>query len=145
MYNKILLPIHHIHDERILSGEKDLEIRKTAPSGGNYPYIIYMYETKGHGGAGAVVGFFKCSCILKTNAFGSGLHASEGDAIRTEFMRRACLSLDELAAYARGDDLYGLVVSTPIRFPRPRPLSDFGIDRAPQSWCYLRSPREVAK
>lgn len=138
MNNIILLSIHHEHAENIFSGAKDLEIRKTAPSGG-YPYIIYMYETKTRGGAGAIVGFFKCNCRLKTNAFGSGLHAQEGDALRAEFARRACLKEDELAAYANGSDIHGLVVSTPIRFPRPRPLSDFGIDRPPQSWQFMKA------
>lgn len=135
----ILLSIHHKHAERIYSGEKTLEIRKTAPKSGSYPCIIYMYETK-NGGAGAVTGFFKCGAHIKTNAFGSGLFAAEGEAIRANIAERACLTTDELAEYANGGTIYGYVVSTPIRFPRPRPLADFGLTRAPQSWQYLSCP-----
>lgn len=148
MNDKIMLSIHHIHGERIFSGLKTLEIRKTAPKG-SHTYIIYMYETKtpyrGSGGclfngAGAVVGFFKCRVRIKTNAFGSGLYGNslEENAARAIIAERACLSVDELIKYANGKDIYGLEVSTPIRFPRPRPLSDFGLTRAPQSWQYLK-------
>lgn len=148
MNNKIMLSIHHKYSELILTEKKTLEIRKSAPSG-SHTYIIYMYETKTpyrgsggclFGGAGAVVGFFKCRVRIKTNAFGSGLcgNSPEENAARAIIAERACLSVDELIKYANGKDIYGLEVSTPIRFPCPRPLSDFGLTRAPQSWQYLK-------
>ena len=138
MNDKVMLSIHHKHAERIFSGLKLLEIRKTAPSC-SYPYIIYMYETK-NSGAGAVVGFFKCCARIKTNAFGSGLReeSPEGHAARENIAVRACLTVDELIEYADGKDIYALEVSTPIRFPNPHPLSDFGLTRAPQSWQYMK-------
>lgn len=133
---KVLLSIHHIHAEGILSGEKELEMRKTAPS---CPCTVLMYETKKNGGAGAVVGLFECRAKIKTNAFSKkGATSREGDAYRADVARRACLSEDELYTYANNGSVIGLVVSTPIRFPRPRPLSDFGVKRAPQSWQYLK-------
>lgn len=137
MNDKIMLSIHHKYAELIFSGAKTLEIRKTAPSGG-YPYIIYMYETKRDGGAGAVVGFFKCGAVIKTNAFGKALFSELADGHRADIVARSCLDLDKLAAYANDGDICGLVVGTHIRFPRPRPLSDFGLTRAPQSWQYLK-------
>ncbi len=139
MNDKVMLSIRHKYDELIFSGKKTLEIRKTAPSC-SYPYIIYMYETKRDDGAGAVVGFFKCRMRIKTNAFGRGLYGNgtEENATRAIIAERACLTVDELIKYADGKDIYGLEVSTPIRFPCPRPLSDFGLTRAPQSWQYLR-------
>lgn len=137
MNDKMMLSIHRKYTELIFSGAKTLEIRKTAPSGG-YPYIIYMYETKRDGGAGAVVGFFKCGAVVKTNAFGKALFSELADGYRADIAARSYLDLDKLAAYADGDDICGLVVGTHIRFPRPRPLSDFGLTRAPQSWQYLK-------
>ena len=82
MNNKIIQSIHHEHGENILNGIKRYEIRKTAPKSGNFPYIIYLYETrhpyKGSGGVlfpgeGAVIGFYVCKAIIKTNAFGAAL------------------------------------------------------------------------
>lgn len=67
MDNCILLSICKNWAAAILSGEKRLEIRKCAPSynpntekRAEYPLRVVMYETKAHGGAGAVVGFFDC-------------------------------------------------------------------------------------
>ena len=150
MSNKIMLSIHRIHAERIFSGEKTLEIRKTVPSG--TPFIAYMYETKSGGGAGAVVGQFKCRTIIKTNAFGTVTfdefdeevpywHDStlfEGQEYREYISERACLTLDELTEYANGGDIHALEISEVIRYPAAMPLSFFGINRAPQSWQYVK-------
>ena len=74
MNNKIIQSIHHEHGENILNGVKRYEIRKTAPKSGNFPYIIYLYETERpyrgadntlHPGAGAVIGFYICKAIIK--------------------------------------------------------------------------------
>ena len=137
MSDKIMLSIHHKYAELIFSGEKTIEIRKTAPSGGSFPYIIFMYETKRGGGAGAVVGFFKCGAIIKTNAF-SKKFSKEAETYKKETAERACLSVEELESYAGGGSIRGLTVETAIRFPQPRPLSDFGLSKAPQSWRYLK-------
>lgn len=138
MNDKVMLSIHHKYAELIFSGQKTLEIRKTAPSC-SYPYIIYMYETKRDGGAGAVVGFFKCNQNSKEKAFKRNYTDTEIIKIyREDIAERACLTTDELTEYANGKEIYALSVSIPIRFPRPRPLSDFGLTRAPQSWQYLK-------
>lgn len=150
MNNKIIQSIHHEHGENILNGVKGYEIRKTAPKSGNFPYIIYLYETKYpyrgadnalHPGAGAVIGFYVCKAIIKTNAFGAALHKSntpEEAAARNRIAYTACLTEKQLTEYADGEDICAYVVSNPIRFPKPRPLSDFGLTRAPQSWQYLK-------
>lgn len=73
MDNCILLSIRKNWAAAILSGEKRLEIRKCAPSynpntekRAEYPLRVVMYETKAHGGAGAVVGFFDCPGFIGT-------------------------------------------------------------------------------
>lgn len=150
MQNKIIQSIHHEHAENILIGAKGYEMRKSAPKDSNFPYIIYLYETKHpyrdadgtlRPGVGAVVGFYVCKSIIKTNAFGAALYKSntpEGAAIRKEIAKKACLTEEQLIEYADGNDVYAYVVSTPIRFPKPRPLSDFGLTRAPQSWQFIK-------
>ena len=137
MSDKVMLSIHRKYDELIFSGRKTLEIRKTAPRCKG-KYIIYMYETKRDGGAGAVVGFFQSGITVITDGFGKSLNDEDYDKARADFARAACLTEDELITYANGATLYGLTVNTPIRFPHPRPLSDFGLTRAPQSWQDLK-------
>lgn len=150
MSSVIMQSIHHEHAENILKELKGYEMRKTAPSGGAFPYTIYMYETKhlykGSGGvlfpgAGAVVGFYTCNVIIKTDAFGAALHKSntpEEAAARAEIAKRACLTEEQLVAYAGGKDVYAYVVSNPTRFAKPRPLLDFGIACPPQSWQFIK-------
>ena len=150
MSSTIIQSIHHEHAENILKELKLYEMRKTAPRGSNFPYTIYMYETKhlykGSGGVlfpgeGAVIGFYTCNVIIKTNAFGAALRESntpEEAAARAEIAKRACLTESQLAAYAGGKDIYAYVVSNPTRFAKPRPLSDFGITRPPQSWHFIK-------
>ena len=55
----IIQAIHKEHADNILSGRKTLEFRKVAPSG-EFPYTVYLYETKNSGGSGLVVGLYTC-------------------------------------------------------------------------------------
>lgn len=136
MSNKIMLSIHHIHTERIFSGQKTLEIRKSAPS--ITPFIVYMYETKSGGGAGAVVGQFKCKEVKKTDVFSSWSEELQLGKTRECIIKASCLSFSELVEYANGGDICALIVSDVIRYPVLLPLSAFGINRAPQSWQYIK-------
>lgn len=118
MDNCILLSIRKNWAAAILSGEKKLEIRKCAPSynpntekRAEYPLRVVMYETKAHGGAGAVVGFFDCPGFIGT--------ADPAD----ETMAK----------------LSGLKVQNPRRLPEPVPLEALHLDYPPQSWRWLDS------
>lgn len=74
---------------KMLSGEKGLEIRKTAPHCPQpteaWPLLVLVYVS----GTGAVQGQFTCPGYVKTNML-AGLHA------------RACLSMADLVDYAGG-------------------------------------------
>lgn len=48
-----------------------------------------------------------------------------------------CLLCDEIAHYGKGKPLYGWHITAPKLFDKPRELSEFGITRAPMSWCYV--------
>ena len=135
MNDKVIFSIHPEHTKNIFDLIKQLEIRKKVPKC-DFPYIGFIYETKKNGGAGAVIGFFTCKCHIKTNVF--AIHSQAGDAYRKDIAKRACLTEDKLYTYANGESIYGIDISTPVLFPRPRPLSDFGIKRAPQSWQYIK-------
>jgi len=136
MCNNVLFSIHREHNEKIFSGDKLLEIRKTAPSC-DYPYTGWIYEPKKGGGVGAIVGYFTCEFRIKTNVFAVEDPAAE--RYKAYLADRACLSTDQMQAYADGGTIYALGVSKAVRLPFPLPLSDLGIKRAPQSWQYLKS------
>ena len=135
MDNCILLSIRKNWAAAILSGEKRLEIRKCAPSynpntekRAEYPLRVVMYETKAHGGAGAVVGFFDCPGYIGT--------ADPADEVMATL---SGLSIEQLEEYRDGGWLYGLKVRNPRRLPEPVPLEALHLDYPPQSWRWLDS------
>ena len=114
--------------EKILSGEKTLEIRKSAPQNKDgrafrWPLIVLVYVS----GTGAVQGEFTCPGWVQTNllemlVFGSGV------------------KLEDLQAYAKGGSLYGWLVEKPKKYYIPHTLEDFGVKKPPMSWQYVDIP-----
>lgn len=117
----------------------------------------YIYE-----GRGQVIGEFEVkdyTCFIPVTSAKSGcldyLFASE------EILRECCLTKDELLKYGKGKQLYGWHISDLVIYDKPKELSEFhrpctpacnyseecgganatdclfGINRAPQSWCYV--------
>lgn len=64
MARGIMYSIQRRHVENIEKGLKTLEIRKKRPSR-ECPFTAYIYETKGHGGRGKVIGEFVCDYIIE--------------------------------------------------------------------------------
>lgn len=140
----ILMSIRARYAALILSGRKTLEIRKTAPKGlrESAEITVLLYESKREGGRGAIVGSFLCRNILpvtKRNV--------------DEVCRRACLSREELQAYAErpqripgaesstaapGGKIYAWSVESPVTFEQPIPLQELSVSCPPQSWRKLR-------
>lgn len=116
----------------MLSGEKGLEIRKTAPNCPKptevWPLTVLVYVS----GTGAVHGEFTCPGYVKTNML-AGLHA------------RACLSMSDLVDYAggHGRSVCAWAVKEPQAYDAPRPLAEFGLKRPPMSWQYIEIPDAV--
>ena len=114
--------------EKILSGEKRLEIRKTAPTGGAgepepWPLLVLVYVS----GTGAVQGQFLCNGWVKTNLLRYLAGAS-------------CVPEADLEKYAAGKSLCGWIVSAPEAYDTPSPLAEFGLERPPMSWQYVEIP-----
>lgn len=131
MILNILLSIQRIHCRRILSGDKVIEIRKTCPNG-DIPFRIFIYETKSDHGAGAVVGECTCYYITAPQFMPS-----------SPIIVGSCLLYEQILNYAKGKPFYGWYVADVIKYDAPRPLSSFGIERAPQSWCYLKQENKI--
>lgn len=85
---------------------------------------------------GKVVASFMCRSIepyWTTNKLGFGILSEE-----------SLVSKDELLQYANGSQvLYGWTISDLCVLEKPMLLSEFGIERAPQSWRYLPTVKEA--
>jgi predicted transcriptional regulator len=101
---------------------KTKELRKSKPAHIEYPFKVYMYETKP--GAGAIVGEYICNGIVTSNlALMVGLGS--------------CVSAEDIQKYMGNGKLCGWNITNVARYDTPKPLSAFGLLRAPQSWCYV--------
>lgn len=140
----ILMSIRARYAELILSGQKTLEIRKTAPKGlrESAEITVLLYESKREGGRGAIVGSFVCKSIQSVTM----------SEVR-DVCRRACLNRKELMTYAERPQrkpgegrrtaaiigkIYAWNVECPVTFEQPIPLQEVGVSCPPQSWRKLR-------
>jgi predicted transcriptional regulator len=108
--------------EKIKSGEKTYEIRKTKPQYIEYPFRVICYVTGGVG----VVGEFDCDVTMRTNCY-------------FPLLERSCLTDKQMSDYAKGGFICGWHVKdgTVSSYGTPIPLQFFEIKRPPQSWQYM--------
>lgn len=125
--DSVIMSIHPEWWEKIKSGEKTLEIRKSRPQKITYPFKIIWYVTGGVG----IVGESICPEIIWDQLDYMPL------------VKGSCLTQPELWKYAGGcngtadDILYGWRLERTIEYPeRPATLYEYGLKRPPQSWQY---------
>lgn len=131
----VLISIRPEWCEKIISGEKTIEVRKTRPKM-NPPFKCYIYKC----GNGKVIGEFLCDEIIEDRTYGHN----------EEFYRAACMSAYDAAAYAMQSPMYGWHISDLRVYDHPRDLWEFTglrqtrfgwepvpITRPPQSWRYV--------
>lgn len=167
MSKAVMLSIRPKWCEKIASGEKMIEVRKTRPKQ-NPPFKCYIYCTKGRPdlnipisqerlmrdyletgsmkslncplGNGKVIGEFTCDRIYEL----APLNHAPDDA-----EQQACMTREEIVRYLKGVG-YGWHISDLRIYDAPRELSEFtglrdtrfgaapyDIKRPPQSWCYV--------
>ena len=160
----VLISIRPKWVEKIVSGEKTLEVRKTRPKL-ETPFKCYIYCTgvkrsplgeyvevhRKTGGAvdewqEKVMGEFTCDRIDRVlwNDYGTGYDCSDDD------VAAACLTRDELDAYGKHGPLYMWHISGLKLYDEPKELIQFDglretkfglepwqLERPPQSWCYV--------
>lgn len=162
----VLISIQPKWCEKIASGEKTIEVRKTAPK--EVPFKAYIYCTKekkqddiiwagvcGDRGKwnGRVIGEFICN------------NASELDYVyywNNGYEFATCLTYRQVSDYGKGKTLYGWHISDLKIYDKPKELNEFrkhckmtlpmcdrceyysiwcgrceNITRPPQSWCYV--------
>lgn len=146
----VLISIRPKWVEKIASGQKTIEVRKTAPK--EVPFKAYIYCTKGkdgyewlyrvdnsgHGKAqswhGKVIGEFICDKVDKIiplqhtyyNYIGLPIARITEYAIWNDDLPQMCLTKKEIDDYGKGKTLYGWHISGLKIYDKPRELSEFG-------------------
>lgn len=155
----VLIAIRPQWCEKIASGEKTIEVRKTAPQ--EVPFKCYIYETKGatetpwadedghliFKGRGQVIGEFVCDKVYSIKNRGSSFSvADEEQSVTNEIARQSCLYYDDMVSYFGNKDGFGWHISDLKIYDRPKELSEFGkvgfghkvpLKRPPQSYMYV--------
>ena len=136
MSKAVLISIRPEWCEKIINGQKTIEVRKTRPKM-NTPFKCYIYKC----GNGKVIGEFLCDQIININGAGR---------IPSDAARPTCLEPAELHQYLGAATGFGWHISNLRIYDTPRELREFTglretkfgaepvpITRPPQSWRYV--------
>lgn len=161
----VLISIQPKWVEKIASGEKTIEVRKTRPKI-ETPFKCYIYCTYGLGLIeandeilpnhlleqkvskdktwgnccnGKVIGEFVCDKIYDLFPFGMGTGIEVFDELvpPEKFCKESCLTEQEICDYIGEKDGYGWHISDLKIYDKPILLEELGVDKAPQSWRYI--------
>ena len=161
----VLISIRPKWCEKIISGEKTIEVRKTRPKM-DTPFRGYIYRTKGtvphiiNGKwvqmevGGTIIAEFTCDRIyeLEMRSPGGSYYVKGEDQPTTnDVARHSCLTLWDMHEYLQAGKGYGWHISNLRIYDHPRDLwgfaglqreTEFGlapkpITRPPQSWRYV--------
>lgn len=128
----ILISIRPKLCEKIASGEKTIEVRKSAPK--EVPFKAYIYETKGatetpwvdedghyiYKGKGQVIGEFICDKIDEY-----AYNYCDGVDIDDDTILETAIEREDINIYAKGKTLYGWHISDLKIYVKPKELSEF--------------------
>jgi predicted transcriptional regulator len=127
----IVMSIKEKWAEKIYSGEKKIEWRKSWPNFQKVNYKdlrVYLYEVEKK----LVTGFF----ILDHVEFYGPIFSD----YETPCIKDGCISAEELKKYSNGKDLYMWHIKSAEKLGYPTEIKYFTpAERAPQSWCYTRA------
>lgn len=170
MSKAVMLSIRPKWCEKIASGEKTIEVRKTRPKL-DTPFKCYIYCTRGvalgaWGKHGKVIGEFTCDRIDRLAPANEpyGIYDIDDD-----YVLQTCLENGALWGYGHGTPLYGWHISDLKIYDKPRELREFKksnrdcfyadlglakrdcpdcknsgcfLERPPQSWCYVEAMQD---
>ena len=126
----VLISIRPKWCEKIASGEKTIEVRKSAPK--EVPFKAYIYQTKSKDNSiykrykvndiksGKVIGEFICDKVMFLTPLGL-----RGFEMRDEILKSICLTNDDLNAYGGLKTLYGWHISDLKIYDKPKELIEF--------------------
>lgn len=127
----VLISIKPKWCEKIASGEKTIEVRKTAPQ--EVPFKAYIYCAYGNpkenyalGKRGKVIGEFVCDKVYSIKNRGSSFSvADEEQSVTNEIARQSCLYYDDMVSYFGNKDGFGWHISDLKIYDKPKELSEF--------------------
>ena len=165
MSKAVMISVRPKWCEKIINGEKTIEVRKTRPKM-ETPFKCYIYETQGWVEkdsimvfrlGGRVIGEFTCDRIykLETRSPGGSYFVDGEDKPTTNRVaRETCLGLADMHRYLQSKAGYGWHISELKIYDAPKDLGEFTflretkfgsepvtIKRPPQSWCYVEMMR----
>ena len=121
MSKAVLISIRPEWCEKIVSGQKTIEVRKTRPKM-NPPFKCYIYKC----GNGKVIGEFLCDEIISIDGAGR---------IQSDIARPTCLEPAELHQYLGAAVGYGWHISNLKIYDHPREMSSFRGACKNDWWC----------
>ena len=139
MSKAVMISIRPKWCEKIASGEKTIEVRKTRPKL-ETPFKCYIYRTKGTVPhiindkwvqmevGGTVIGEFTCDRIYKLETQspgGSYFVAGEDKPTTNRVARETCLGLADMHRYLQSKTGYGWHISELKIYDAPKELSEF--------------------
>lgn len=162
MSKAVMISIRPKWCEKICSGEKTIEVRKTRPKL-ETPFKCYIYRIKGTVPhiindkwvqmevGGTIIGEFVCDRIFPIDVYDNGCIKDWN----FECMWQACLPYEGIAAYiGREKRGYGWHISDLKIYDAPKDLDEFAflretkfasepvtIKRPPQSWYYVEEQK----
>ena len=141
----VLISIRPQWVEKIVSGKKTIEVRKTAPK--EVPFKAYIYCSYGDmktnyylNGRGKVIGEFICDKVDKYEPYVIlGAYYEVNGAYVKENLRYnsgTCLSYEDMVNYSNGKTLYGWHISDLKIYDKPKELSEFYRPCSYSGICY---------
>lgn len=139
MSQAVLISIRPKWCEKIISGEKTIEVRKTRPKI-ETPFRGYIYRTKGtvphiiNGKwvqmkvGGTIIAEFTCDRIYELemrSPGGSYYVKGEDQPTTSDVARQSCLDLKDMHAYLHSQKGYGWHISDFKLYDKPLPLNTF--------------------
>lgn len=164
----VLISIRPKWVEKIASGKKTIEVRKSAPKEVPFKAYIYctkqkingeilFYERKVEGRnrgfrdkgdiplAGKVIGEFICDKVYPIKNKGSSfVVANEKQSVTNEIAGQSCLYYDDMVSYFGDKDGYGWHISDLKIYDKPRELSDF-LKPCPDTFHYCTICKHCVK
>ena len=144
----VLISINPKYCEKIVNGEKTIEVRKSRPKI-ETPFKCYIYMSQGdlkdlgsyrewiYKTRKKVIGEFVCDKVYSIKNRGSSFSvADEEQSVTNEIARQSCLYYDDMVSYFGNKDGFGWHISNLKIYDTPKELSEFSRPCSYSGLCF---------
>ena len=133
----IIATIKPEHLGNIRSGRKKWEMRKNAPQTYGLDFKVLCCES---GSGGNILAEFVCNSVE--------ISKRQPEASLARLVAESCVTMEQAKKYQGDGVLHFWHISKMIDYckakgQRVRNVSEFGLTRAPQSWCYVKEKHDA--